>query len=283
MNEQFKEQIKKELMERLGSDFRVDFKTMCKANRTYTGLVIHRIGTTVAPIIAIESFCQKFIDGISVEVIANEVMDIYNMANQTTPSVDIENMLQDSKKYGFRMIGIKNNQQYLKEIDYIKIADDYALIPIIYAIENGVIAVKKDVMKRINITIEEFIEIAKKNEYERGILIQSLKRLTGFEDDLESELYVVTFNDTVNGACAIVYEDILEKVSKKMGSNSFYILPSSVHETICVQCADAHYADALQLKLIVQEINATMVSEDDILGDTVLLYDHNSKKIVKMV
>lgn len=71
------------------------------------------------------------------------------------------------------------------------------------------------------------------------------------------------------GASAILNEFALKDVAKKLDSNEFYIIPSNIHEVICIS-TDGVNAD--NIKSVVKTVNTDVVDETDILSDSVYIY-----------
>ena len=74
------------------------------------------------------------------------------------------------------------------------------------------------------------------------------------------------------------YPDFIKEASDKLHDN-FYILPSSIHEVILVPESSAPPLKDLQE--MVKEINATEVSPEDKLSDSVYRYDRECDSISK--
>ena len=70
----------------------------------------------------------------------------------------------------------------------------------------------------------------------------------------------------------------MDKIAEQVGSSSYYILPSSIHETIVVPFNDGMNVD--ELKNMVHEVNSTQVVADEILSDNVYVYDYDKHLIV---
>lgn len=66
-------------------------------------------------------------------------------------------------------------------------------------------------------------------------------------------MLVLSNATTQNGASALFYPDVLEKIGEQAGQN-FFILPSSIHETLIVP--DDGRFDYQTLESMVKEINA---------------------------
>ena len=82
-------------------------------------------------------------------------------------------------------------------------------------------------------------------------------------------MYVISNSIGVNGAVSMLYEDELQKLAEKLGSD-LYILPSSLHEVIAVP---SHLGELEQLAEMVHQVNMTTVDLKDRLSNQVYHYD----------
>ena len=95
------------------------------------------------------------------------------------------------------------------------------------------------------------------------------------ERDAGPTMLVVKTPASYGAAGAFISEDVQQQIHQKIGN--FYILPSSIHETLCVP--EEHVkVDALYE--MVSQVNKTEVSETDFLSDNVFYYDGTLKKAV---
>lgn len=90
---------------------------------------------------------------------------------------------------------------------------------------------------------------------------------------------IVTNKERMFGAINIYNEDCIKQVQEILGTKNFYVLPSSIHEVICVPTEGIEIDDLLTM---VTEINQTQVREEERLGDFVLYYDGITKQLVKI-
>ena len=88
--------------------------------------------------------------------------------------------------------------------------------------------------------------------------------------DIRKEAAVLTNNTGIFGAASLFYPFILEMIGERMGGN-FFILPSSIHETILIQDDEAYHLS--ELEDMVREINRTELLAEDWLSDSVYYYD----------
>lgn len=76
-------------------------------------------------------------------------------------------------------------------------------------------------------------------------------------------MFVLTNDETINGASKLLDSITMDEVAKRIGTN-FYILPSSIHETILVTATDCSISE---LEKMVMEVNETEVAAEEILSD----------------
>lgn len=90
-------------------------------------------------------------------------------------------------------------------------------------------------------------------------------------EDIQQEvpMYVLSNKSRVNGAACILYKDILKDFAMVTGKD-LYILPSSCHEVILLPTDGTQESEFL--KMMVKEINQSLVEEDEVLSDSVYIY-----------
>ena len=89
-------------------------------------------------------------------------------------------------------------------------------------------------------------------------------------------MYVLSNSRMINGAAAMLYPDILRKLSDKLKSD-LYIIPSSVHEVIVFARNMAN--DEKSLKEMIRTVNRTQLEPQDVLSDSLYFYNRNDEKI----
>lgn len=77
--------------------------------------------------------------------------------------------------------------------------------------------------------------------------------------DVPDTMFVLTNDTKVNGAAAILNDDTRQEIADKVGD--FYVLPSSVHETLIIP-KDAGM-ELRDLEQMVQEVNQTQEKRDE--------------------
>ena len=101
-----------------------------------------------------------------------------------------------------------------------------------------------------------------------------LTEALGMDLGVRNGLYLVSNHSHHFGASAILCPTIIDKLKGILGEQ-FFILPASIHETLCVSYRDDTRDDLYKM---VCDINASQVSEVDRLLDGVLMY--NGERII---
>lgn len=94
--------------------------------------------------------------------------------------------------------------------------------------------------------------------------------------DWDADMYVMTNQRKMEGAAGMLYVEALCEFANKRGKD-FYILPSSIHETILIPFDGEDRAEMLQN--MVTEINASQVAEEEQLGNSIYAYSREFGKI----
>lgn len=142
---------------------------------------------------------------------------------------------------------------------------------VIYENENTVNVLKNTVLKLLGISPEELLEIALSNTYikeqPRFLDFERIMNIVDADATIKDEIrnIIISNEKLYYGAIFILNKEIQETLYRKLGD--FYILPSSVHEVICIPKVDA---DKEYLFKMVKEVNSEYFMTDmDILTDDV--------------
>ncbi len=86
-------------------------------------------------------------------------------------------------------------------------------------------------------------------------------------------MLVVSNESKISGAAAILCKSIQERIASMLGEK-FVVLPSSVHEVICV--AYESEKDLENFQRTVREINETEVDEGERLSDNIYIHRNDT-------
>lgn len=277
--------IKNGIQQRLGYSCQVMTHNYLKNNGvTLCGLTIMTKESNISPTIYLNGFYERYVyEAESLQQIEADVMETYRR-NKTDHNLDVsfftewENARQ---RIIFKLVNYDANRELLKDVPYKKVLDLAMVFTCL--VEKGVtgsatILIHNHHMECWKVTEDDLFHTAMENtpyfQKEKLTGMDSvIEYLTGQKlgndilDDICS-MYVLTVENNLNGAGAVLYKDLLKGFADRMESD-FYILPSSVHEMILIPL----FTDDMEsLSQMVKEVNATQLKPEDVLSDHTYVY-----------
>ena len=290
---QFYTNLTETLKENLGTDWTIELHTDVILNNgtTHIALILYKHGEKLHPQIYLERFFEDYKRGKTMKEILQDVMTTYEEAlrNINPDSLSgIEDWEQVKGRLAFRQLSKERNKETLENYVYKDFLDLAAIVTLCAEIdEQGVKAIRvtHDLAERWNVSKEEILQAAEENTealfpVRMEPILDTLCRLVDISrDDLPEEvlaeedspqIMVLTNYLGVNGATVLLYDSFLQQVYEKL-RGKFIILPSSIHEVIVMPLASA--PPITDSQKMVEQINRSSVKEEEILSDSVYLYD----------
>lgn len=290
---QFYTNLTETLKENLGTDWTIELHTDVILNNgtTHIALILYKNGEKLHPQIYLERFFEDYKKGKAMEEILQDVMKTYEEAlkNINPDSLSgIEDWEQVKGRLAFRLLSKERNKETLENYVYQEFLDLAAIVTFCAEIdEQGVKAIRvtHDLAERWNVSEEEILQAAEENTeslfpVRMEPILDTLCRVADISrDDLPEEvlaeedspqIMVLTNYLGVNGATVLLYDSLLKQIYEKLGGK-FIILPSSIHEVIVMPLASA--PPITDSQKMVEQINHSAVKEEEILSDSVYLYD----------
>ncbi len=281
----------------------ISLKEVVKNNDTVlTGLMIRSEERNIAPNIYLNQFFEEFKDGRNIESIMKDIAAI-RVRNEVSQDFDISNLTDINvvrEKIICKVVNYEHNKDYLSEKPYTVIED----LAIMYAIDLGggnggrmTAPITNQLLNEYGISKEELHGIAMENLEKETPVFKSMREVLvdmmfpeGIDEDdpraymLPPEediptMYVLTNEEKMNGASALLNRKFMDSISEKLGGD-FVILPSSIHEVICLR-ADTDL-DIDTLNTMIMDVNETQVSPEERLSDHAYQYDSVEHEIVHM-
>lgn len=204
-----------------------------------------------------------------------------------------------------KLINEEANQQFLQDKPYFKL-EDLAVVYQILMDKTGegtaTITITDNLMDGYGIRLEELHDQALQNmdtlqphsfkgmnetvaemiavdiARDQNIGMDEAKEMAmQMMPNIPDTMYVLTNDTKVNGAAAILNDDIRQEIAEKVGE--FYMLPSSIHETLIIP-KDAGM-EFKELEQMVQEVNQTQVAPGERLSDHVYEYDAKEHELFR--
>ena len=203
--------------------------------------------------------------------------------------------LENSETYAQKSLFVPTDDRITKNMKGV------AVVPYITVMEDddgrASVLVTNDMLDHYGLSAADMFDAAYKNLDEETVRIRSLTdvitsmTLEGIMGDgadkcIEPEnlsgdigdLYYVTNTSAYKGAMSIFANDTYKKIGKAMGE--YYIIPSSVHEVLIVNC------DSIEpgfISEIVKSVNGSgIVADNDILSNEVYKYDSKTESVVTL-
>lgn len=160
----------------------------------------------------------------------------------------------------------------------VKLPGNLAMVYSIRINENHASFITKEMARDFGYDLEKVYDAAEINtpklmpatfeSLDHAILVLPEDRATldNIEDNLSSQVFILSNKTNIYGASALFYPGTTKKIAEIIGDD-FYAIPSSLHEfMIC----PASLNNPVYLEDVLVGANATVVKPEDVLGDKVL-------------
>jgi len=257
-----------------------------------TGIAVREPGSSVASVLYLEGLYARFLEGEPLRVLGDLFLDAWRGSG--LPVRDAAGQLPDfaavRDRVCLRLVNAAANREMLEDLPHRPFHD----LAVTYYVRlwdgAATAAVTGGLMRQWGTDEGELNALALRNTRDAlGLSVvplpDALGRILGQDgegglpDFLDCPLYLAGAASGRDGACAILYGDILEGFSRRISAD-FYILPSSRHETLFLPAGPQPLpCDAGGLLEMVRSINRTEVPPEDFLSDNVYLYHRQEKRL----
>ncbi len=248
-----------------------------------------REGDEIAPTLYTRPMFDEYNGGASIDELADRAIRTFEAGHAESAKLgfDASSIKPENAKEHlyFKLVNAGMNPELETTCAHAKV-EDLIAVPrwSVYKDGDGIgsILVDRNIQTgMLHMTDEEVLKICRENLKEQEFKIQGMSEvmreiMTGMTGDMAAEMmppmeepekmYVLTNAEKVDGAIALMSRDTLEQTKEKIGE-PFFIIPSSVHECICVP--ESAVEDPHDLKVMCEDVNATQVALQDRLGDNI--------------
>lgn len=289
--EQFIVVIKEKIALLLSPGMELQIHTNLKNNGTRrTGLSISDKEVNISPTIYLEEYYEQFNRGLSIDTIVESVWNVYQEV-RFEHSWDLEQVKDLSKiqsKLGYKLISAERNEELLSTLPHTLFHDLAVVYYILFEVDNhgsATIPITHDFLEFWEISISQLHKLAIESAplllpasfLPMRVVVAELMGCECEEDILEDDFLFVLTNPLRNyGAACLLYPGILEQIACQLGEN-FYVLPSSIHETMIVPESQSPSLETLQE--MVKEINETQMDVEEVLSNKIYYYNFQTKAL----
>lgn len=282
--EKFIEKIIEAVKDELGTYVNVECKPVVKNNGvTLQGLTIRTDENNISPCIYLDSFYQKCTEEkMSVESAVAQILDIYkNSYPRNNFDISLFTDWEKAKEHlCCRLINSEKNRGLLKILPHRALLDLSVVYYVNIAVNGdgqGSILLTHDHLEMWGLEEEDLYRTALENmKYDfyvdsLGAICADMIGIEDISDEERFPLYVLSNLSRFYGAGMLLNDEAMNYILEKTAGEDFYILPSSVHETIIVP----KYAcdNVKHMANMVKEVNDTQVSETDLLSYHIYKYN----------
>lgn len=277
-----------------GKDTVITTEKILKNNgKYYYGLWINpKAAGNAIPVIYMDGIYEEYRNGsMNMEECAKEVCRIREESKCRENICRFASRLMDwefvkDKIYPILLLAEDNREllQKLVSTPFLDLSISY----IIRGSKRECVKIKQAMLDSYGIDKQELHEKAMENMERDGYRFQDMEDLLNdmlregglSENDLQVEefehgkMYVLTNNVKLYGAAGILDKKLVREFTD---GRNFFILPSSIHETIFVPADEGH--DRKELDQMIAEINGATVAEEERLSDHCYYYDAGEDEI----
>lgn len=253
-----------------------------------TGLFIRENGQDVSPILYLDDYYIHYQNGELLENVIRNIRADYDKKVQMA-AVKIPNLQEFENIRGrviYRLVNYEKNKEILEDCPHIRLYDLAVTFRWVARIDDVGVSTSLITNKQVKewgVSVNDLVLAARQNTPRLfpAQIIDMEEMLAGMVSFIlypsAIPMYILTNEQELNGASALLYGDILKDFANKKGAD-MYILPSSIHEVIMIP-AD-RIDDPKKLSSMVHEANTTVVSTGDVLSDSVYYYNRKKDQIL---
>lgn len=283
---EFAEELREIVLAKLPDVEEIKVKRVLKNNSVAKlGMLFEDKRSNASPTIYLEEFYNAYCGGMEIEAIAEKVVACYE-EDCLKWKIDVSFMLAWEKvkpMVAYKLINKDRNRELLEQIPHRDVLDLAMVFFVAVEQYGGSILIYNSHCEMWKVGVEELYEAAEENTPRICPLrLQTMKELLGLGDVFDEELekaapmYILSNEKKVCGAAAFLYPESLKGIADRIESD-FYILPSSIHETIIFPSEEKEETE--WLTDMVRTVNETMVSAEEVLGDNVYFYSRESGEL----
>ncbi|MDE7266112.1 MAG: hypothetical protein K2N89_01445 [Lachnospiraceae bacterium] len=289
----FKTLVREEVERRAGKKYRVRLNDVMKNNGVVlSGLTVMQDDSNISPTIYLNDYYNAYENGrTTLGMVINDVMDVYNR-NKVNRKLDMRYFLNYEhvkEQIVLKLINTEKNKELLSDIPHVEFLDLSIVFQVLISDENiggASVMIHNAHAKLWGVDSKELYKCALKNTPK--LLKYEIKGMNDviceiMETDRASApccgeipMYVLSNSRRIEGAACMIYPQLIEDFATAVGGN-LYIIPSSVHELLLLPACAVDNGE--ELINIIKEVNETQLLTEEILSDSLYVYDCKEKAI----
>ena len=282
-------QIERIFFEDYGLFVETETRPVMKTNVEKQGITVHFDDSRVAPTVYVDETYQQYLDGdVAIPEVADKMCGRAYEAHKRIPELPEFTPEEARKHITLTLVNSEKNQNLLDKTPHFNIlGGELSAIPRWYLDGNSSFVVSNDMCGAIGLTPDEVLMIGQQHinsqHFEAKSMQEILSEMMGgdFMDMMPPmegpKMIVLSSENKIQGANALLSEEALNQVHDMLGSD-YVVIPSSVHEVICVPITDNMNPE--DMRAMVREVNMGQVAPEERLSDQVFKHDGHKLTVV---
>lgn len=254
-----------------------------KTNADVAAVMVSKVeDKKISPTLYIEEAYRSYLEGESIEKIGEKLSFHAYDAFKYQPELPEFTPEEAKKHITLTLVNTGRNGELLSETPHFQVGDVSA-IPRWQINEEASFIVKNNMLQKLQLTPDEVLAMGQENINKQQFVVKTMREmLVGMMGDDpvlidgivpnpdEPTMLVVTSETTTFGSNAILSDAVLKSIHERLNGD-YVILPSSLHEVLCLPIDDNVSPDGL--RSLVREVNDTQVDLRDFLSDNIMAYN----------
>jgi len=275
-----------------GLDVEVNTTVQAKTNELVDTITLRFENSSICPSVPLRGEYESFKEankstGISIWEYGAKELDRFYEAHKSFPSHGFDpadvNYDYVREHLFFKLMNRSMNEEICKTSPTVTFCNDLVKVPYVHVYQNGdeeaSFRLTNDLRESIRMTEEEVFKFAQFNEKDENFICKSFCELFPFIPEEENTFYILTTEDKSWGAVAMTSPKALEMASERIGTDKFFIIPSSIHELILVR--QDQVDDPADLQVICKDVNNNpdVIDRSEVLSSTIYRYNGSTVQI----
>lgn len=265
-----------------GSNIQPRIEEVKQPNASYIGLLLGKTGLDLTPCVNLEK-AYAFVRANNFnEDAVKEVVNTFASALENIPPLDLE-WIYDYDKAKTRLFTRVYNTgcEGLMYYPYTTVHDLAVTYAVKIEIEDNMIGaapVTWDLLSAWGKKLPDLVRDAKESQEKvMPSIFVNMAEFLPFPSSERQPLFILTNEKMVYGASALFYPGMMEKIAKMLGGD-YFVIPSSIHETLILPVGIGVEAD--DLESAIRSVNGECLAPEEQLSEHAYLYDTTMNALV---
>ncbi len=264
-----------------------EIRKVIKTNEEKVGITFKPKTGDKAPTIYPEDYSREWVNGNHEQVLKSQAKLIHESISKKLKLPELTP--EEARKHiTLNLVNTEMNPELLSRTPHMEIlGGELSAIPRWRIDEQSSFIVNNELTSRMGLTPEEVMQMGQKNIDQQQFSIRPMQEVLQdmmggdpigvMQSPDEPQIMVVTNSQNFQGSNALLSDATLQEVHQKIGGD-YAVLPSSIHEVLCVPITEKMRPD--DLRAMVKEVNVGVVDATERLSDEIFKFNGETLSLV---